>query len=171
MSESKHIFYTIEGADRAIPNIISLKQILERDITVILDNDNKGKKIEKDIRKQDFISNSNVLKQPMEKEGELEDLFCDEFMKETINKYIEQNHVCKYLKCELEDNYVKAVKDYKNKLNNFEKFYDIEEIENGEFSYEIKGKKFARFITCRLGKILKEDEKIWVDCIIKLAIY
>lgn len=151
----KYTFFTIEGADRAIQNIITLKQVLNREIIIILDNDAKGEKIKKQIENQDFVKGSRVLFQPIEGEGELEDLFPKEFMIKTIKEYVEKHeHI---INKTLGDKATIAVDEYKERLENYNSFSEIENIIDDKKSFQIKSKIFANYIIRKLGK-LPDDE-------------
>lgn len=63
-NNNQYTFFTIEGADNAIQNVIALKQILNKEVTVILDNDTKGEDIFNKIRNKNFVKNSKIIFQP-----------------------------------------------------------------------------------------------------------
>lgn len=156
-NNNQYTFFTIEGADNAIQNIIALKQILNKDITIILDYDSKGRDIEDNIRKKDFVKQSKVIFQPNNKtsDGELEDLFPKDFLKTTILSFIKKQE--EVIKEKMNNTYDEEIEIYKKKLNDINLFRDVEKIGSDNNQYSLKGKNFIRYIRSRLKEL--EDEE------------
>lgn len=156
-NNNQYTFFTIEGANNAIQNIIALKQILNKEITIILDHDSKGRNISNDIRSKEFIKHSRIIFQPNNEinDGELEDLFPKPFLKEVILNFIEKQK--KVINEKLNSNYEEEIEKYKNKLDDFNYFNDVEIIGSGNNQYSLKGENFIRYIRSSLKK-LKDEE-------------
>lgn len=156
-NNNQYTFFTIEGADNAIQNIIALKQVLNKEITIILDYDSKGKEISDNIRKKDFVKQSRIIFQPNNETygGELEDLFPNSFLKEVILRFIELQR--KVIIENINDSYNDAIKTYKEKLENFNYFNEIDKITNTDDTYTLKGEGFIKYIRTSLSKL--EDEE------------
>lgn len=151
----RYSFLSIEGADNAKQNIIALKQILNDDIVIILDNDGKGKEIKEKIERNEFIKTSKVLFQPLDQDGELEDLFNKEFLKQVIEVYIRSNK--KELKDHFNEERDEVLEEYAEKLEGFTCFSEIEKIVKGNNKFNLKNKKFYKRIIRILDKLTDEE--------------
>jgi len=157
-NEPKYSFFTIEGADKATQNLIALKQVIGTDTTVILDNDNKGNEIKEDIKNHSFVQDSRIIMQPDLEQGELEDLFPREFIKEVISNYINKNN--KIIKEKLGKDSESLIEELKSdRLDKFERFSEIEVLGKGDKKYDFKGNTFARYLIRFLKKQTSSDFK------------
>ncbi|WLV25566.1 AAA family ATPase [Aciduricibacillus chroicocephali] len=155
-NKSDFTFYTIEGADNALQNIIALKQVLNKDLIIILDNDSKGIKIAEDIRKNTFVNKSRIFMQPNDTiKGELEDLFPKDFIKIVISKFIELQR--SVITKNLGENAEEKLNGYIGKIESFDKFSEVERIGEGDSSYIFKGQSFVKFIKRNLEELNDED--------------
>lgn len=146
----KYTFFTVEGANKTLQNVVALKQILDREITVILDNDEKGNEVKKQILEHEYTSESRVILQPIEEEGEIEDLFSKEFMIEVIKEYIKKHD--KLIRNQLGNNANKLIEDFESRLEEYSKFSDFDKIGTGDNAYDLKGQAFVRYIKRMLSK-------------------
>lgn len=150
-------FFTIEGADNALQNIITLKQIVNKDITIILDNDRKGINIKAEINNNDYVKYSRVFLHPFDNKGELEDMLPKEFLKETIKSFIgkQEKTIAKFLS----DTFNQELEKYIQSLSDFESFSDIDTIGILDKQYSLKGDSFTRYIRSMLQK--KNDNEFY----------
>lgn len=150
LENSNYTFFTIEGANNALQNVIALKQILSKEITLILDNDQKGREINNEIKGNNFVNQSRVIFQPLENSGELEDLFPKEFLKVTINSFIDKQRVT--IEKKIGDGASEKIDEYRKKLEEFEAFSDVEIIGSTDNNYTLKNLSFIRYIRSTLRK-------------------
>lgn len=154
-NKERYTFFTIEGADKATQNIIALKQVLGKDVTIILDNDTKGNSIKGQIEKHEFIEKSKVIVQPTDGDGELEDLFPKDFLKSTIKEYIKKQD--SIIRKSLGNDYEDTISKYEEILEGFDSFSQVETIGDKKGGYQVKSEPFARYLTSELRKL--EDDR------------